>query len=79
MSLITILLSHKTLFPPSPNFNWTFLHGFWTLVPKEFTKDITLHALLEEELNEAANREIWSEKNQIDEFIPETGTLMSDA
>lgn len=49
------------------------------MVPKEFAKDNSLNSLLVEESVENANPEIWSEENQLVDFVPETSNLVFDA
>lgn len=45
---------------PPPNFDWVFLYGIWTLVPKKFTSDITARSNREGSLDQHENLEIWS-------------------
>lgn len=51
--------------PPSiltrpPNFDWVYLHGFWTLVPAKFSKELAMQSLTDDEFAQPENMEIWS-------------------
>lgn len=68
-----------TMPPPNynlpPNFNWVFMHGIWTLVPCQFSKDIQSWSSREEDRPQTEQLELWSEENHIETMATNNDNL----
>lgn len=70
--------AHPPSVPLPPNFSWVFLHGFWTLVPAKFSKDISAQSQMNDESSQLENHETWSEGNLAEVNPHDPTPLMSE-